>query len=98
MRRWIQFLVVVGLFLGVGPAHADSKVDWTPYLEKPGERVVVKPTAPVAVAAAKPESPREKKANAKQAAKAAKAAKAKAAKAKKAKKKSRSKSRGKGRR
>jgi hypothetical protein len=42
-RGWIYILVPM-LGLGLGEVRAERKVDWTPYLEQPGERVKLKTT------------------------------------------------------
>jgi hypothetical protein len=49
MSKWLAAFVVV---IGFGTARADSKVDWSQYLEKPGDRTPVKarPTPKVAKA------------------------------------------------
>jgi hypothetical protein len=82
-----RLLVASVLLLGLGAdARADSKGDWSQFIEKPGDHVVNKPVAespqPAAVKAAKP----EKVAKAPKAAKPAKAAPKKAAKRPAAKK------------
>jgi hypothetical protein len=54
-----RLLVASVLLLGLGAdARADSKGDWSQFIEKPGDHVVNKPVAespPVAVKTAKPE-------------------------------------------
>ncbi|MEO8699879.1 MAG: hypothetical protein ABI867_07535 [Kofleriaceae bacterium] len=59
MTRWIAVLVVVGL-ASVAQA-GNGKVDWSQYLEKPGDRVAVK-TTPAAKSAkpAKKAAPKAK--------------------------------------
>jgi hypothetical protein len=52
-----RLLVASVLLLGLGAdARADSKGDWSQFIEKPGDHVVNKPAAePVAAKPAKPE-------------------------------------------
>jgi hypothetical protein len=51
IRGWIYMLVpVIGLGLGVPDARAEKKVDWTPYLEQPGDRVKPRATPKATVA------------------------------------------------
>lgn len=55
MRGWIGSLVVtVAMLVGApGVASARGSVDWTPYLEKPGERVKPRRTSSAPIAKAK---------------------------------------------
>jgi len=58
-------LIALVLVMGLGvEARADPKVDWSQYIEKPGDRVVNKPAAesPPAAVAAKPAKSSTKKA------------------------------------
>jgi len=72
-----RLLVASVLLLGLGAdARADSKGDWSQFIEKPGDHVVNKPVAESQPAAAKP----EKVAKATKATKPAKPAAKKAAK------------------
>ena len=74
-----RLLVASVLLLGLADARADSKGDWSQFIEKPGDHVVNKPVAespPAALKSAKP----EKVAKATKATKPAKAAPKKAAK------------------
>lgn len=74
-----RFLVASVLLLGLGAdAHADSKGDWSQFIEKPGDHVINKPASQSQPAAVK-------MANAAKPAKAAKAKKAKPAPKKAAK-------------
>lgn len=52
MSRWIAALVVVGLVSAA--AAAPTKVDWSQYLEKPGDRVARKATPTPKAVQAKP--------------------------------------------
>jgi len=77
MSRWIPVLVVAFSLGLVASAHADKRVDWTPYLEKPGARPLpIKPTD-TPKARATPRTKKAKVAN-KRSAKSSSKAKAKA--------------------
>ncbi len=52
MRLAVSALFLLGF--GFGSAHADKKVDWSQYLEQPGDRVPKKATPVVAEPAKKP--------------------------------------------
>lgn len=77
LSRWMLVLAGLAFLLGAAPdARAGGKVDWSQYLEKPGDRLPATRTAPVAEKA-----PKQKRAT-----KAAKRpAKARAGKTKRAK-------------
>jgi hypothetical protein len=61
-RLWMSIFIVSGLALGT--ARAEKKVDWSQYLEQPGDRVPAKTTpkvveeAPTAAKAKKAKAPR----------------------------------------
>ncbi len=52
MRLAVSALFLIGF--AFGSAAADTKVDWSQYLEQPGDRVPKKKTTPVAAEAVKP--------------------------------------------